>query len=242
MPRIVIWSIREVCIVREEPAKAGNALQPSSFNVMPSISTFSSKLLSIGAFAGGQTTLETKTDIAQVAVLRIQNTLIDVDTALLVMDLEGEAITPGTWGIGVMYRLAGKFRVGIDYQGASWSIYKNPARRPEMSVMKDTYRIGGGVSWIPDANAITSYFKRVEYRAGFYSMSDPRVIDDEQVKVFAFTMGAGFPLILQRNIAWVQVGLDVGKRTGGNLSDNFIRGKVGLILNDNSWFIKGKYN
>ncbi|HUR31929.1 MAG TPA: hypothetical protein VMZ69_10900 [Saprospiraceae bacterium] len=200
------------------------------------------KLLSIGAFAGGQTTLDTKSDIAQIAILSIQNTIIDVDTSLFETDLEGESIMPGTWGIGLMYRQAGKFRVGIDYQGAEWSNYINPARPAAMSEMKDSYRVGAGVSWIPDANAITSYFKRVEYRAGFYTMTDPRVIDGEQVKASALTVGAGFPLILQRNIAWVQVGLDIGKRTGGNLSDNFIRGKVGLILNDNSWFIKGKYN
>ncbi|MEP6795254.1 MAG: hypothetical protein ABJB16_13070, partial [Saprospiraceae bacterium] len=75
------------------------------------------------------------------------------------------------------------------------------------------------------------------------TMTDPRVIEGSQVKVSAFTIGAGLPLILQRNIAWIQLGIDVGKRTGGsNLSENFIRGNVGIILNDNSWFIKGKYN
>jgi hypothetical protein len=109
--------------------------------------------------------------------------------------------------------------------------------------MKNTYRIGGGVAWIPDANSISSYFKRVEYRAGFYTMTDPRVIEGAQVKATAVTVGASFPLILQRNIAWFQMGLDIGKRTGGDrLSDSFVRGKVGFILNDNSWFIKGKYN
>lgn len=201
-----------------------------------------SKLLSIGAFAGGQTSLDTRSDEAKISILSIQNSVIDVDTALFTTDLEGEAIVPGAWGIGLMYRQAGKFRVGVDYQAAKWSNYSNPARLDEFSVMKDSYKLGAGVSWIPDANAITSYFKRVEYRAGFYTMTDPRVIDGEQVKATALTLGAGFPLILQRNIAWVQVGLDVGKRTGGNLSDNFIRGKVGLIFNDNGWFIKGKYN
>jgi hypothetical protein len=41
----------------------------------------------------------------------------------------------------------------------------------------------------------------------------------------------------------MQVGFEVGHRTGGpNLSDTFVRGKVGFVLNDNSWFIRGKYN
>lgn len=82
----------------------------------------------------------------------------------------------------------------------------------------------------------------MEYRAGFYTKTDPRVIEGSQVKEWAVTVGATLPLIVQRNIAWVQIGFDMGKRTGGDrLSDNFVRGKVGLVFNDNAWFIRGKY-
>ncbi|MEO6133474.1 MAG: hypothetical protein ABIQ02_16660 [Saprospiraceae bacterium] len=196
-----------------------------------------SRLLTLGFFASGKASLKTKSDISQIAI----NSLIsDRDTALFVQDVSGNVNLPGNWGAGIMYRHSGDYRIGIDYQGASWSSYTNDAN-PD--TFKDTYRIGGGIAWIPDANSITSYFKRVEYRAGFYSMSDPRVIEGSQVKATAVTIGGGFPLILQRNIAWIQLGIDVGKRTGGSrLSENFIRGNVGIILNDNSWFIKGKYN
>ncbi len=196
-----------------------------------------SRLLSAGIFFGGQSALKTKSDITQIAVNTILN---DIDTAFIQLDHEGEAIVPGAWGAGIMYRHAGDFRVGVDYQAASWGDYSNTARP---STMMDSWKVGAGIAWIPDVNSITSYFKRVEYRVGFYTQTDPRVIEDAQVKVTAMTFGAGLPLILQRNIAWVQLGIDVGKRTGGeNLSENFVRGKVGLIFNDNAWFIRGKYN
>ncbi len=196
-----------------------------------------SRLLSVGFFFGGQTNLTTKSDIKQIAENFFLN---DKDTVMLVLDQEGDAIIPGTWGAGFMYRHAGDFRVGVDYQAGQWENYSNTARP---GTMMNTWKLGAGAAWIPDANSITSYFKRVEYRAGFYTQTDPRVIEDEQVKVTALTFGAGLPLILQRNIAWVQLGIDVGKRTGGeNLSENFVRGKVGLIFNDNAWFIRGKYN
>jgi hypothetical protein len=196
-----------------------------------------SRLLSAGVFFGGQTSLDTRSDNIQLA---ISSNFSDIDTAMIDLDRDDEAIIPGAWGAGVMYRHAGDFRIGIDYQAAKWSNYSNPARP---HAMMDAWKFGGGAAWIPDANSITSYFKRVEYRAGFYYQKDPRVIEGEQVKVTAFTFGAGFPFILQRNIAWAQLGFDIGGRTGGeNLSDNFIRGKVGLIFNDNSWFIRGKYN
>ncbi|MEO5905820.1 MAG: hypothetical protein ABIQ11_03790, partial [Saprospiraceae bacterium] len=196
-----------------------------------------SKLLSIGAFVSGQSTLESRSDVTQIAYNNILN---DSDTAFISLDKEGEAVIPGTYGIGVMYRQTADFRVGIDYQATKWSGYSNSARP---SVFADSYRLGVGAAWIPDASSITSYFKRVEYRAGFYTLTDPRMIEGEQVKAAAVTLGAGFPLILQRNIAWLQVGLDVGRRTGGDrLSENFVRGKIGFIFNDNSWFIKGKYD
>ena len=196
-----------------------------------------SKLLSAGIFFGGKANLDTKSDITQLAI----NTLInDIDTARLELDIEGEAVLPGAWGAGIMYRHAGEFRIGVDYQAAKWDEYENSARS---STMMNAWKFGGGVAWIPDASSITSYFKRVEYRAGFSVMTDPRVIEGEQVKGTTFSVGAGLPLILQRNIAWIQLGIDVGKRTGGErLSDSFVRGKVGFILNDNSWFIRGKYN
>jgi hypothetical protein len=196
-----------------------------------------SRLLSIGFFTDGVTTLNTKSDISQLAFNPV---IDDVDTAFIALDQEGKAKIPGTWGAGLMYRHAGDFRVGLDYQASSWSNYTNDAKPASL---KDAYRFAAGAAWIPDASSLTNYFKRVEYRAGFYTLTDPRVIEGSQVKATGVTVGASFPLILQRNIAWFLAGLEVGKRTGGDrLSENYVIGKVGFILNDNSWFIKGKYN
>ncbi|MBK9103621.1 MAG: hypothetical protein IPL92_03435 [Saprospiraceae bacterium] len=196
-----------------------------------------SKLLSAGFFVNGKTNFNTKSDISR---LSINSLTSDVDTAVYVTDASGKGIIPGPWGFGVMYRHAGDFRVGVDYQASKWSIYENEARP---ATMKDASKFSFGGAWIPDANSITSYFKRVEYRAGFYTKNDPRVIEDSQVKEAAFTFGAAFPFIIQRNISWMQLGFDIGKRTGGDrLTDNFVRANIAFIFNDNAWFIKGKYD
>lgn len=198
-----------------------------------------SRLLSFGGFFSGKTELNIHSDISQISINKV---ISDVDTALFIIDQPGKAILSSSYGFGMMYRHAGDFRFGFDYQGGNWSTYKNDAdNTPE--VLKNSNRIAIGAAWIPDANSITSYLKRVEYRAGFYTMTDPRVIDEEQVKGSGITIGAGLPLIVQRNIAWIHVGLDIGSRKAGDrLSDNFVRGNIGVILNDNSWFIKSKYN
>lgn len=196
-----------------------------------------SKLLSAGFYVSGQTNFDTKSDISKLSVNSLTN---DVDTAIYVVDQAGTGILPGEWGFGLMYRHAGDYRVGVDYQAGAWSNYENEARS---SIMMDGWKIAAGGAWIPDANSITSYFKRVEYRAGFYTKMDPRVIEDAQVKETAFTFGAALPFIVQRNVAWIQIGFDIGKRTGGDrLTDNYVRGNVGFIFNDNAWFIKGKYD
>jgi hypothetical protein len=195
------------------------------------------KLLSAGLFLSGQTNFTTTSDLSKFSINSLTS---DIDTSLYVTDSPGEGTLPGAWGFGFMYRHAADFRVGVDYQASAWSIYTNEARPTNM---KDASRIAFGGAWIPDANSITSYFKRVEYRAGFYTLKDPRVIEGSQVKDAAFTFGASLPFILQRNIAWLQIGFDIGKRTGGDrLTDNYVRGNIGFTLNDNSWFIKSKYD
>lgn len=194
-------------------------------------------LLSAGVFFSNETDLKSTSDISKLSVNSLTG---DIDTAIYVIGQEGSGLLPGTWGVGAMYRSAASFRVGVDYQASKWSIYENDARASEMM---DAWRFGAGGAWIPDANSITSYFKRVEYRAGFYTKKDPRVIDGSQVNESAFTFGASFPFIMQRNIAWIQLGFDVGNRKAGDtLNDNFVRGNVAFIFNDNAWFIKGKYD
>jgi hypothetical protein len=196
-----------------------------------------SRLLSVGAYYTGQANIDSKSGISNLA---FNQAISDLDTVLLVKDIAGEMTLPSMFGFGLMYRRAGDFRVGLDYQIANWDNYRNTARTDD--TLRYTTRFAAGVSWIPDSDAITSYWKRVEYRAGFYTKTDPRVIDDVQVKETAITFGATLPLIMQRNIAWFQVGFDVGTRKAtDNLTDNFVRGKVGLVFNDNSWFIRGKY-
>ncbi len=196
-----------------------------------------SHLLSAGMYYSGNTTFNTTSDISKIGYNIISN---DIDSAYISNGRLAHGTMPGIFGAGIMYRQAGKYRVGIDFQTAPWSNYVNDVA-PD--TLQNATRIGFGVAWIPDATSIISYFKRVEYRAGFYTKSDPRIIEGTQVKEHALTLGASFPLIAQRNIAWFQFGLDVGRRTGGaNLSENFIRGKVGLIFNDNSWFIRSKYH
>lgn len=196
-----------------------------------------SKLLSAGFFVSGQSDVNTKSDISRLSANSLIN---DVDTSIYVVDAPGKALIPGVWGVGLMYRKSADFRIGVDYQAGAWSLYRNEAR-PD--TMMDSWRFALGGAWIPDANSITSYFKRVEYRAGFYTKADPRVIEGSQVKEAAFTLGASLPFIIQRNISWLQIGFDVGRRTGGDrLSDNFVRCNVGFVFNDNAWFIKGKYD
>lgn len=196
-----------------------------------------SKFLSAGFTWNKQTNFSTESD----STLILENIVTSHrDTVFASFDKAGSGTIPTALGFGLMYREAGKFRIGVDYQTSDWTSYSNDARQ---STLGNSYRLAFGAALIPDANALTSYWKRVEYRAGFYAYKDPRIIEGENIDERAITFGASLPLILQRNIAWFQIGFDVGSRTGGaNLKDTFVRGRVGFILNDNSWFIRSKYN
>jgi hypothetical protein len=196
-----------------------------------------SHLLSAGLYYSNSTPFTTTADISKLGFNSVSN---DIDTADYTSGSLAHGTMPGIFGAGIMYREAGKFRVGMDYQYTPWSDYVNEV---QPDTFRNATRLGLGIAWIPDAGSLLSYYKRVEYRAGFYTKTDPRVIDGSQVKEHAFTFGAIFPLIAQRNIAWFQFGIDFGARhAGSSLSENFIRGKVGLVFNDNAWFIRSKYH
>src|SRR5690606_24483412 len=103
-----------------------------------------SRFLSFGATWNGENSFDTEADVSQYLFNPLTG---DVDTAFVDFDRMGGGRLPGTFGFGLMYRRAGHFRLGMDYQSAAWSKYTNDARA---STMDDSWRIAAGVAFIPD--------------------------------------------------------------------------------------------
>lgn len=135
-----------------------------------------------------------------------------------------------------------KWFAGIEYQRLSSSEYSN--RSFDLNNVKytdaSTFRAGG--YFIPDYNDITSYFKRIVYRAGVRYGENGLNVNGEDIDEFGISFGVGLPA--GRLLSNLNLGVEFGKRgttNAGLIEENFMSFFVSLSLNDR-WFQKRKFN
>jgi len=163
------------------------------------------------------------------------------DTILNTTDLKGDATLPAAFGIGAIYTVANKLKVGVNLDTEAWSNYRNDAK-PE--TLSDTWRFSFGGEYIPDHSSYNSFGKRVRYRVGGFYGKDPRSVGGEQINQVGISFGMGLPITLPRQqVSFINLGFEFGQN-GGNtpLKENYGRVTLGFTLNDNSWFYKRKFN
>ena len=82
--------------------------------------------------------------------------------------------------------------------------------------LTNAYRLSMGFQYIPDATSYNSYLKRAAYRAGISFGTDPRMINGEQIKQYELNLGIGLPVVVSRQLSFINLGLNYG-RFGGNI-------------------------
>lgn len=105
-------------------------------------------------------------------------------------------------------------------------------------------RISLGGYYLPKINSISSYWKRVTYRAGLRLENTGLLVDGSgnntnftEIKDFGISFGLGLPL---KRLSTANVGFEFGKRgtTENNLiQENYFNFRLSLSLSD-SWFVK----
>ncbi len=199
-----------------------------------------SKSLTFGLTYSKATTLSTIAEVSQIA---IQSGVGAIDTGFIASDIEGEAKVPATLGLGVTYRLGNQFVIGLDYKTTNWSSYYNEATGEVKETLKNTSSVSIGGYYRPNYKSYTSYWNRVYYRYGIYTRTDPREIDGVQINSYGVTMGLGMPFVFQRKVSHANLGFEIGKRGGDTpISETYCKFTLGFTFNDDSWFLKRKYN
>jgi len=104
--------------------------------------------------------------------------------------------------------------------------------------------------YIPNYASITSYWKRIAYRAGFRQESSGVVVNAIPLDEIGMSFGVSLPLggfYSAANVAGysnLNLGIELGERgvnTDGLVRERFWTIRIGLSLND-LWFIKRQYN
>lgn len=197
------------------------------------------KRVSVGLTYSGPTNFSTDSDLSVVGVQSGTNTVKNLqDTTIM-----GAGRIPASVGFGATYYGAERWIIGIDIKQSYWDNYFNEATGEAKETLRSTTSMSLGGYFRPNYKSFTSYWKRVYYRYGAYTRTEPTVVQGTQVSSFGASFGLGLPFVFQRKISHANLGIEFGKRGGNTLiAETFWRFTLGFTFNDDEWFLKRKYN
>ena len=161
------------------------------------------------------------------------------DTAYSTVNAKGTIKLPMFYSAGVEIMGTDKWGAGIDFSAGQWSQFRSYGQ-PDSLV--NTYRIGLGGEYTPNALSIHSYLQRMTYRLGFYYGKDAVYLRNTDNNYYALTFG--FSLPFKRFSDRIHTGFEIGKRgteANGLIKENFFKMSLGISLNDR-WFVKRRYD
>ncbi|PZD77779.1 hypothetical protein [Mesonia sp. K7] len=184
--------------------------------------------------------VENQRELATVAALSGSSEL-EIQTLNIVV-AETELSLPSHFTIGGGLGKPREWFAGLEYGRKSEADVNNTTFNFNNVTYEaaSSYRLGG--YFIPNYNDITSYFKRVTYRAGFRYEETGLNINNTGINEFGISFGVGLPA--GDFFSNFNLGVEYGQRgtTENNLvKENFYNISLSLSFND-KWFVKRKYN
>ncbi len=162
-------------------------------------------------------------------------TTVNQDTLYTV---KGNTYIPASWALGVALARGTKWSIATELSMQDWSKFKSLNQDEE--TMTNSWRFGLGGEITPDAGS-EKFFKRVIYRAGFSAEQYPFLANNTNVK----DVGINFGFSLPAGRSSLDFAFKYGKRGNKDtnlLEENYFKLYFGITFNDNSWFIKRKFD
>ena len=171
-----------------------------------------------------------------------ESTVNTIDDTLSDDEKETDLTIPAKFTFGMGLGQPKKWFVGTDYTSQKTSDFKNEFLTNNGTTYEDGSTVSIGGFFIPNYKSLTSYWKRVVYRAGVRFENTGLNINTESINEFGISFGVGLPV--GRMFSNTNLGFEIGKRgtTNNNLiKENFVNFQLSLSLNDR-WFEKRKYD
>ena len=161
-------------------------------------------------------------------------------------DQNTDFIFPSQFTIGAGIGIPKHWRLGLEYTRQKTSNFKNRHIELDSSLdnvkFVDASKIKLGGFFIPNYNAIGTYWKRVSYRAGIHFENSGLNIVGQDINEFGISFGVGLPA--GKLFSNVNLGFEAGRRGTtdfGLIQENFFNTFLSLSLND-KWFEKRYYD
>ncbi|MGC6423159.1 MAG: hypothetical protein ACON47_04205 [Flavobacteriaceae bacterium] len=159
-----------------------------------------------------------------------------LDETLLILP---ETVTYG-FGLGKQK----KWFLGAQYEIQTTSDFRNDFITLDGLSYEDGNKVSIGGFFIPNYGSLTSYWKRIVYRVGYFNQATGIRIQGSRLTDRGIAFGVGLPALRLGSFSNANLGLTLGTRSTDNssqLKENYWQLKLGFSLND-LWFVKRKYN
>jgi long-subunit fatty acid transport protein len=164
--------------------------------------------------------------------------LSTADSTYFAEGTKNKITMPLTHTAGFAFEKTNGWLVGADISYSRWSDYREGTLNPGLN---DSYGVVVGGQITPDANAITNYFKLVDYRLGIKYDKTFVQIGNNDINQYAVTFGFGFPLPRNRSSFYkINLSAELGQRGSEKIDlvrDRYLNLHLGFTLND-KWFQK----
>lgn len=178
----------------------------------------------------------------EIASLQFNDLVIaEIDLVdIIVPDSDFDFPSALTLGVGVGQK--DKWFFGGEYTNQANSSFTNRSFTLDNASFEDATQVRLGGFYIPDHTSISSYFKKITYRAGVRFEETGLVISNESIDEFGISFGVGLPA--GRILSNINIGFEYTQRgtTNANLvQENIFNFNISASLND-IWFLKSKFN
>ncbi len=147
----------------------------------------------------------------------------------------------GQVSLGVGLTKEKKWFLGAQYNHKNSSVYVNDFIKLDNITYSNGSRFSAGGFYLPDYSSLTSYWKRIVYRAGFRFEKTGILLNNQSINETGVSFGVSLPMAGYSN---ANIGVEFGEKgsqSNGLIKESYWNIIIGLSLND-IWFIKRKYN
>lgn len=144
------------------------------------------------------------------------------------------------YGAGAQYAFGYKYKLNVNYSAQQ---FDNATLLNFKEIYKNSSTVSIGGEYCPDATSYVSFFKRVKYRAGFRTGTQPLVLDGKQTTITSGIIGLGLPVFVNRQISFVNIGFELGQHIyGKGYKEKYFNISASFNINDDYWFLKRKFD
>lgn len=145
---------------------------------------------------------------------------------------------PQSLGAGITLQKGESWLIGVDFNWSNWEAFR---MNNVNDSLQNSWNVAIGGCFTPRNTSVSSYFRKVTYRAGLHYEQTCFDIYNTTINRYGMSLGIGLPI--PRAMTSLNLAFDFGKMgtTANNLiEESYFNISIGVSIRD-KWFVKRRY-